>query len=89
LAFDLRFCIAIPPNAEVSDGGGHQAPGFANRRRPPPFAPLESQASQISYGASYKPENHGNAKQYEKGQKKAGDDSVEPTRTAQTGHRKH
>ena len=27
-------------NVEVSDGGGHQAPGSANRLRPPPFAPL-------------------------------------------------
>ena|ERR1035438_4470174 len=33
---------SCPPNAEVSDGGGHQAPESANDRYPPPFAPPKS-----------------------------------------------
>jgi hypothetical protein len=34
--------MAAMPNAEVSDGGGHQAPESANDRYPPPFAPPKS-----------------------------------------------
>jgi DnaJ-class molecular chaperone len=30
------------PNGEVSDGGGPKAPEFANKLRPPPFAPPKS-----------------------------------------------
>src|ERR1035437_768597 len=36
VAMFLSICKL--PNAEVSDGGGNQAPGFANGCRPPPFA---------------------------------------------------
>ena len=34
--------MVISPNAEVSDGGGPQAPEFVSRCRPPPFAPPKS-----------------------------------------------
>jgi hypothetical protein len=37
-----RFLPGKRSNDEVSDGGGHQAPELANRRRPPPFAPPKS-----------------------------------------------
>src|SRR5213594_900452 len=40
----LAWLRAVWPNAEVSDGGGHQASEFANRRCPPPFAPPKSWA---------------------------------------------
>jgi len=43
LGFIARWLIEMEQqNAEVSDGGGHQAPECANRHRPPPFAPPKS-----------------------------------------------
>jgi hypothetical protein len=34
--------LGVPPNAEVSDGGGQQTSELANRSGPPPFAPPKS-----------------------------------------------
>src|ERR1035441_1137630 len=33
---EIRECWEAP-NGEVSDGGGHQTPEFADEHRPPPF----------------------------------------------------
>src|SRR5437773_9845808 len=42
LTTTIRFILL--PNGKVSDGGGHHASEFANRRCPPPFAPPKSWA---------------------------------------------
>jgi len=34
----IKLLVLAPKNAEVSDGGGHQALESANECRPPPFA---------------------------------------------------